>query len=792
MTRKAYLPEENLFGIKTVVTDKSKEGLPNGISREPETNLPPGAATPNSVRQPDTADGNGRVLAEHGPGYNTPGTGEPGPFEHPRTVGVPGAQEGSPTKFDYNMLTRRTMTAYEPRMPWKRQRKQPVWDRLESKRDYQENKSKIKHRSRLWYKHVHKNQNFQTKKQNRRDDPEKYERRTVGEAHMATEIEAYTPTPLSTRRRRQHGPARAKSHRNYIRNRAKAHRRQHIWYQRNKNKPAFKRRTQLRRTHPQRFRMRPGAYVPGTDIEFVFGPDMTLGRVDSVSSDAVAFSPLEGDANDLPHLLSPAAFLHGVVFDSPESKMAMFEVLDDQVGVEAYEDLTQDDLSDIASLYGVALPEVFLTDPEVLSAQARQIVESAMEGWEDPTPMAARVASKHLEALGEIHLYDQGRPTSHDQAKMVERVILPHEPTPGGYEKPEESGVSAPASSAKVIPDSMKMASGWQEVNDEDDGHYYIWKTPEGRYLFRHLMTWEGEEKPTGDLVWTDRIVGEQNLGEYTLDGAKRRADEHYKKFLQTQAEQKAEEKKEHTLREQLLDFAKRFRSSKGDDKAHYKLLLQQATDLGMIDEPLRRKLNKHNKQMGSLKGGGTPDSELMAQGLEMIVYESKHELLRTAATIADIEKHVAADVAKRARSVKVSLARADQKNGIWTFRATGSEGRNYTVKLKAERVGTTKDVSKLQVRVSCDCDFFRYQGPEHWASTNGYLLGKPRGTASTPHEKDASGQHWLCKHASRVLALARSFRVAGEGSWWPVDAEIIPTFCGPSASRVAARYGGA
>jgi hypothetical protein len=614
MTRRAYIPEENLPGVTTVVTDKSRDGLPNDISREPETNLPPGSATPNAPRKEDTADGNGRVLAS--PSYNTPGTDEPGPLEHPRTVGLPGDQEGSPTKYDYGMPTRRTMTAYEPRMPWKRQRKQRVWDRLKSKREYRQNKSQIKHRTNLWYKRVRKNQQFKTRREKRRENPQKYERRRQGDEMI---VEAYAPTPLSTRKRRQHGPAKMRSHRNYVHNRAKARRRQHIWYQRNKNKPAFKRRQKMRRLNPNRFHLRPGAYVPGHDIGFVFGPDMLVGQVDSVSADAVVFSVLGGDPTR-PYDLSPAAFLHAVVFDSPESMAAMFEVLDDEVGAEAYDDLTQDDLSDIAALYGVAIPEVFLTDPAAISSMARSIVEEAMDGWDDPSPLAQRVADLYLVGLGEMVLYDQGRPdASHDQAVVVKRDLQEHEPTPGGYEKPEESGVSAPGSSGKVVPDSMK-----------------------------------------------------------------------------------------------------------------------------------------------------------------------------TAATIADIERHVAADVAKRARSVKVRLSRADQKNGIWTFRAAGSEGRDYTVRVKAEARGNTKDVSKLQVKLSCDCDFFRFQGPEHWARANDYLYGKPRGTAAAPVEKDAAGKHWACKHALAALALARQYRVAGDGAWWPAGADVVPAFeRGPSAARVADRYGG-
>ena len=94
---------------------------------------------------------------------------------------------------------------------------------------------------------------------------------------------------------------------------------------------------------------------------------------------------------------------------------------------------------------------------------------------------------------------------------------------------------------------------------------------------------------------------------------------------------------------------------------------------------------------------------------------------------------------------------------------------------MKAEAKGNVKEVKKAQIRVSCDCDFFRWQGPEYWARTNQFLYGKPRGTASAPTEKDPKGDHWMCKHVAAALRLARAYRLASDGMWWPLDAEVAP-----------------
>lgn len=55
---------------------------------------------------------------------------------------------------------------------------------------------------------------------------------------------------------------------------------------------------------------------------------------------------------------------------------------------------------------------------------------------------------------------------------------------------------------------------------------------------------------------------------------------------------------------------------------------------------------------------------------------------------------------------------------------------------------------------VSCDCMFWQWQGPEHWAKVGDYLLGELKGTASIPVEKDAKGSHRVCKHVAAVLRV--------------------------------------
>lgn len=153
---------------------------------------------------------------------------------------------------------------------------------------------------------------------------------------------------------------------------------------------------------------------------------------------------------------------------------------------------------------------------------------------------------------------------------------------------------------------------------------------------------------------------------------------------------------------------------------------------------------------------GVFPKPDFTGFGPSSVVPE---HLKRCASTVAELLRATAPELLSRAGKVRVKLVRADQGNLLWSFRAAGSE-RDYAVRVKA--VGSPRSVQGADVLVSCDCDFFRYQGPEHWASVNGYLYGRPRGTASAPSERDPSGTNALCKHAVAALRAASKFKLSG------------------------------
>ena len=127
----------------------------------------------------------------------------------------------------------------------------------------------------------------------------------------------------------------------------------------------------------------------------------------------------------------------------------------------------------------------------------------------------------------------------------------------------------------------------------------------------------------------------------------------------------------------------------------------------------------------------------------------------RVAAKINEIMAGLSPKVTSGAKSVIPKLKRADPNNAMWTYAVPGSKGETYTVKIKGTPKGNQRNLTKMDVRVSCSCPFFRYQGPEHWAKIGDYLYGKPTGTATRPDQKDPDGRNRVCKHVAAVLGRA-------------------------------------
>ena len=131
-----------------------------------------------------------------------------------------------------------------------------------------------------------------------------------------------------------------------------------------------------------------------------------------------------------------------------------------------------------------------------------------------------------------------------------------------------------------------------------------------------------------------------------------------------------------------------------------------------------------------------------------------------------ELETRAPSKIKNNARSCRVSLTSYDKKNRVFTFSVDAGNGPK-TVQ------ASLSDVDK--VALSCNCPFWRYNGPEFHAKHNAYMLGQPFGTAAPPDVRDPDRKYFLCKHAYSVLKRFDDFvqEVADE-NWELDDDELL------------------
>lgn len=105
--------------------------------------------------------------------------------------------------------------------------------------------------------------------------------------------------------------------------------------------------------------------------------------------------------------------------------------------------------------------------------------------------------------------------------------------------------------------------------------------------------------------------------------------------------------------------------------------------------------------------------------------------------------------IKKNAASCTVKLISYNKKNKVFTFSVTSGKTPR-TVQAFLSEID--------QVALSCDCPFWRWNGPEFHAKSGNYMLGQPFGTASPPNVRDPDRKYFICKHAYAVLKRLDKF----------------------------------
>ncbi len=122
---------------------------------------------------------------------------------------------------------------------------------------------------------------------------------------------------------------------------------------------------------------------------------------------------------------------------------------------------------------------------------------------------------------------------------------------------------------------------------------------------------------------------------------------------------------------------------------------------------------------------------------------------LRVALKPEQLQNHAPPKIKENAKACVVSLVSYDKKSRIFTFAVNCGNG--------AKQV-QTKLSSIDQVSMSCNCPFWRWNGPEFHAKGNSFMLGQPFGTAAPPDIRDPNRKYWMCKHAYAVLRRLDNF----------------------------------
>lgn len=133
---------------------------------------------------------------------------------------------------------------------------------------------------------------------------------------------------------------------------------------------------------------------------------------------------------------------------------------------------------------------------------------------------------------------------------------------------------------------------------------------------------------------------------------------------------------------------------------------------------------------------------------------------VRVASTSEAILSGLDKPTQQRASKCSATLKRADIAKLRWIFSVDCGNGAK-AVKIRAIRPrATTTAFGKLDLELSCSCNAWQWLGPEFHAKSEGYQLGKPRGTATAPDIKDPERVHKVCKHVAAVLLVTRGWTV--------------------------------
>ena len=603
--------------------------------------------------------------------------------------------------------------------------------------------------------------------------------------------------PAQDRQRKQRGPAKTYFKKWYSRNKAKVRARMKRWYRRFRHITRYKSDQDRRQEQPERFERKPsGGYVRNKDrakddrqkrkekdrgkskskkaalfldpVPFIYIPENSPGLFQGVSlSSGMAHFHLMGGGLRMVPL---DTFLEEALFTEEEDQEAVLDHLDAVFDFEGDEEEWDGEESDLDQRF-----EGWLTGDKTAGMTVRH----------RPQHRQRRQRGRNRQKSRQNYKKNRGRNV---QRARLRRKRLKNNPihkrnesirkkNPGKFRRRQGHVLTAPQIAFSY---GRGLVLGYVHGVSPMTGlvTFHLETLGEGRTLFQSSpvqdfldqVVFLAEEDETAMFELIDAEVGDGAYADFNDPGADDLDDEDVDRFIYEDDNNPQEDP---IYGQVALRVAARWMARQADflyEKRPPDMEPGSFVDRGVDRKKLRRELVPLSKPEAPRVDQDPGNASKVIPYNHPDMVNNRAGMVRVAVRLSEIRDACNEGIHSRAGGLKVKLRRADARNALWLFDVQGSSDP-YRVRVKAVRKGNVRDIKKADLKVSCSCPFWRWQGPEHWAKQRGYLYGRPRGQATSPDIKDPDGQHGACKHVLAVFNLiAQRYRVPqppGKGRRW-------------------------
>lgn len=159
--------------------------------------------------------------------------------------------------------------------------------------------------------------------------------------------------------------------------------------------------------------------------------------------------------------------------------------------------------------------------------------------------------------------------------------------------------------------------------------------------------------------------------------------------------------------------------------------------------------------------------NEILSTQVWIISDLFESSIAKTAMTAGELLFNTNQRSIKYAKGCIATTKRNDPKNGRWTFSVKcnqqGSKGpydvRFSLVKGKGSK---TQGILGREVRVSCNCNAWKYNGADFNALEKGYSE-RQYSNGQYPHVRDPQRRYLICKHIAACIPLFKRFLIPDE-----------------------------